>query len=104
MGEGAFQGFLRSYIEKYSLKSLNDTQMKETFIEYVQVNFPQSEEILAKIDWDTWMYGKGLPPITTNFMNKDIMEANQLAADYISLKGDSSPANYLAFNGFYSNL
>ena len=35
----------------------------------------KASDILAKVDWNTWVFGKGLPPQTNDFMNPDIYNA-----------------------------
>lgn len=79
--------------------------MKDFFVSYVYQNFSkdQASTILSKIDWDTWFYGKGLPPVTANFYNDDVTKAHDLAADYISKNGTASPKNYEDFKEFYTN-
>lgn len=63
--------------------------MKEFYIKYVETNFGGStaKDILDAIDWDEWIFGKGMPPVKMNFMNKDVTDAQNLAMAYIKEKG-----------------
>lgn len=65
------------------------------------------------VDWSTWVYQAGLPPTTSlsttvalpaDFSTTESDESAQLALDYISLAGDSSPTNYKNYLSYNSNL
>eukprot|EP00347_Sterkiella_histriomuscorum_P011519 403372143 len=102
VGEETFQEFLRHYIMKYSKQSVFDTQMKQTFIDFINSWFPldKATNLLKQIDWDTWFYGKGLPPVIADFMNPDIYNSQQLAVSYLN---GVTPKNYQDFNNYYMN-
>lgn len=59
-GPVKFEKFLQTYLDKFKYKSLITDDFKAFMYEYF--NESHSTE-LAKIDWDKWIYGEGMPPI-----------------------------------------
>lgn len=50
------------------------------------------------------MYEPGLAPIKLDFTTKEMNESQALAAEYVTLAGKSSPANFSDYTKFSSNL
>lgn len=71
-GPSVFEPFFRYYLDKYKFKSLLSDEFKSTLYEYFQGK--NKDEQLAKIDWDLWLYGEGMPPIIPNY-DQSIKEA-----------------------------
>ncbi|CAM4874791.1 unnamed protein product [Rotaria socialis] len=69
--ESDFDEFLRSYITKFGRKILNT----DDFIQYFQSYFPQA----PSVDWQSWLYTPGMPPITHDFSTQLEEQCNQLA-------------------------
>jgi hypothetical protein len=60
---------------------------------------------LAASDFNEWIFKSALPPAGTfDFSTPEADVATQLALDYITLGGASSPDNYEVYFTFYSNL
>jgi leukotriene-A4 hydrolase len=59
-GPEIFEKFLRAYIEKFKYQSLVTDDFKDFLHEYFS---KENSEDLAKINWDAWLYGEGMPPI-----------------------------------------
>ena len=103
------KNFLRFYIKEHSLTSITTIKLRETWEFFVEYKIPglSSEEvnsILASMDWSTWMYVPGLPPVIADFNTVESNQSAQLARDYIALNGTASPENFTEYNGYYSNL
>ena len=65
-----FRKILREYFAKFEYMSINSNDFKNFFIDKVNEELPQvASDILAKIDWDTWYYAPGYPPIKNDFSN-----------------------------------
>ncbi|GFY39975.1 leukotriene A-4 hydrolase [Trichonephila inaurata madagascariensis] len=62
-GPEVFEKFLKAYVEEFKYKSI-DT---DTWKDYLYKHFSDKEEILNKVDWDTWLYSPGLPPIKPKY-------------------------------------
>lgn len=57
--ESDFNEFLRAYIKEFSRKILNT----DDFVKFFESYFPKA----PKIDWKTWLYEPGMPPVVLNF-------------------------------------
>merc|ERR1719469_321619 len=103
------KNFLNFYMSEHSLTSITTIQLRETWEFFVEYKIPglsgaEVNGILSKMDWSTWLYVGGLPPIQADFNTKESNESAQLALDYINGAGETSPANFSDYFGFYSNL
>ena len=88
-----FRKILREYFAKFEYMSINSNDFKNFFIEKVNEELPQvASDILAKIDWDTWYYAPGYPPIKNDFSNRyadeiqndvELFYENNLPDDFI---------------------
>ncbi|XP_046747332.1 leukotriene A-4 hydrolase [Diprion similis] len=58
-GPEVFEPFLRSYLHKYQYKSIVTSTWKDYLYDY----FKDKVDILNSIDWDTWLYKPGMPPV-----------------------------------------
>jgi hypothetical protein len=51
--------------------------VQDKFIYFVNTSTPANASvILDKIDWNAWLYGKGMPPVTLDFSNPSATAAN----------------------------
>jgi hypothetical protein len=82
--------------------------MQRLFAQFIEENFEDPDEVnelLGDISWNEWKYIAGTDPTgTLNFETTNSKRAQQLALDFIALGGNSSPANYMQYNYWYSNL
>jgi leukotriene-A4 hydrolase len=69
--EADFDQFLRSYIVQFSHRILNT----DDFIQYFESYFPYA----TKVDWNSWLYTPGMPPITIDFSTELERKCRQLA-------------------------
>ncbi len=69
--ESNFDEFLRAYIKKFGRKILNT----DDFVQYFESYFPQA----PSVDWQSWLYTPGMPPITHDFSTKLEDQCRQLA-------------------------
>ena len=106
MGEDKFQEFIRRYILAHAQTSVTTVAARSTWENFVEdmFNATETNRILASVDWDTWIYKPGPPPVHLDFTTKASNESVQLADDYIKLGGKSSPENAKDFKAWYSNL
>lgn len=74
--ESQFDEFLRAYIVRFGGKILNT----DDFIQFFQASFPQA----PAVDWQSWLYTPGMPPVTHDFSTELEQHCRQLA-------GQSSP-------------
>ncbi|KAJ8717347.1 hypothetical protein PYW08_005746 [Mythimna loreyi] len=57
-GPEVFDDFLRAYLTHYRKKSLDTEQFKRFLLNYFKDN-----AALKEVDWDSWLYKSGMPPI-----------------------------------------
>lgn len=74
------------------------------FINHVRKSFEsnKAKEILDQIDWKTWIYGSGLPPVTVDLETKIYKEAVAIAHHY--MEGKETQADIDAFKSYDSML
>ncbi|OWK16773.1 LTA4H [Cervus elaphus hippelaphus] len=58
-----FLGFLKAYVEKFSYKSITTDNWKD----FLYSHFKDKVDILNQVDWNTWLYSPGLPPVKPNY-------------------------------------
>ena len=105
VGADAMQNFLREYFNNYANQSITVDDMHLFFNNSVSTYFGATDFInhtLASLDWDGWVYGKGMPPVTIDFYNNDILDAELLCKSFIYFNGTESPPNFEKFFSFYS--
>ena len=77
-GMGPMEAYLKSYVAKFANKSVTTDMWKACFLEYFEGKV--DSEVLAGIDWQTWLYAPGMPPVTPTF-DTSLVEACQDLAD-----------------------
>lgn len=65
VGETLFQDFLRYYINSRAQTSITANDLRYTWEQFIDNNFNATEtnRILGSIDWETWLFTPGLPPV-----------------------------------------
>ena len=61
-GASEFEPFLKSYYDKFKYQSISTNDFKDYFLDY----FASCEAVKA-VDWDTWLYAPGMPPVKPAF-------------------------------------
>ena len=84
-----FYGFLRAYLTSYSYKSIEVSDMRRAFEAYTSKLTKESlnadpKDLLADIEWSTWLYKGGIPSIAKNYTNEFIEKAIKLADCYLT--------------------
>lgn len=90
-GPSVFEPFFRFYLQKYAYKSVVSDEFKATLYEYFS---GKADEQLAKIDWDLWLYGEGMPPIIPNYdqsIKKAVLEQVHIWATKTVVQIKQSP-------------
>jgi leukotriene-A4 hydrolase len=58
VGTPKYETFFKAYIKRFSTKTLTSEDFRDFFMEQFNDN-----ESVKEIDWDTWLYGQGMPPV-----------------------------------------
>ena len=75
---------LDSYISANKYKSVKWPVFQAHVKSFINLNYPNADEINGKIDWETWVYGPGLAPIHLNFTTEGLTDALNLVDQYIA--------------------
>uniref|UniRef100_A0A646QDM6 Leukotriene A(4) hydrolase n=1 Tax=Hemiscolopendra marginata TaxID=943146 RepID=A0A646QDM6_9MYRI len=81
-GPGKFEPFFRDYINKFKHQSIDTQTWKEYFENYFKEKVP--EKTLASIDWKTWLYKPGMPPVDLKFDNSLAESSQKLSERWIN--------------------
>lgn len=76
VGRAAFDRFAKLWFETYKYKSVDSFEFKQLFSQTFG-------DAAAKVDWDTWFYGEGLPP-KPHFNDELLRACEDLAARWTS--------------------
>ncbi|XP_061384257.1 leukotriene A-4 hydrolase isoform X3 [Danaus plexippus] len=74
-GAAVFDEFMRSYLNHFQSKSLDTDQFKAYLLNYFKGN-----EKLAQVDWDSWLYKSGMPPVIPEYDTSMTKAVNDLLA------------------------
>ncbi len=76
IGEEKMEKFFKEYFLNFKYKSIDVFDFQRFFIDFC-LNNSISEEILNKIDWESWIFKPGKCPINNNFSNVYEKEMNE---------------------------
>ena len=85
-GAEVFEPFLKSYYEKFAFKSIDSDQFKAYFLE----KFNKLENVKG-IDWETWLYSPGMPPVKPDFITSLAEACWELAEAWQAWKPSNQP-------------
>lgn len=77
---GAFDKFLKSYIEKFKYKSITTDDFKNYLCEF----FKNRQDELNTIDWNAWLYTPGMPPVIPDYDQSLLKESEQLVKKWLT--------------------
>ena len=86
VGEDDFREIMGNYIEKYKYKSVDWTDFKSVYEEYVNKKYEgrKARKILNVIDWNKWVTEKGFPSYKMEFKSKYTEEVEELINKFIN--------------------
>lgn len=77
-GPEVFEPFLRKYFDTFKYKSIDTDE----FVNFFKNYFNASKDIEA-IDWNTWLYSPGMPPVIPNYDDSYAKVCEQLANNIV---------------------
>ena len=105
VGEDIFREIMSKYIETFKYKSVDWTDFKKIYEEYVgeKINRRNSRRILNSIDWNKWVTEKGFPSYKMEFKSKYTNEVEDLIQQF--LNGKENGENALkTFRDWHTNV
>ena len=104
IGKEIFREVMRKYIKKYRLKSVDYTAFKGVLEDVIKNKFKEEgENIIKKIEWDKWLYEKGIPKYKNDFSSKYLKEAENLAEEFFNEKENDENAIKI-FKEWHTNV
>ena len=104
IGKENFREVMRKYIKKYRYKSVDHTAFKEVLEDLIKEKYKdEAENLINKIDWDKWLYEKGIPNYTNEFSSEYLKDAEKLAEDFLNEKEDNETV-YKKFKEWHTNV
>lgn len=58
-----FDNFLRSYLDKFKFQTVKTDDFKKYLYEF----FKEKAHVLDSVDWNTWLYCPGMPPVIPEY-------------------------------------
>jgi len=59
----AFLAFFKAYIVEYANRSITTDDFRNFLKTFMEKYYPDKATIYDAIDWTTWLYGRGYPPV-----------------------------------------
>lgn len=87
-GPSSFEPFFKAHIERFAGRSIDSAQFKAMALEFFADNSVISAK-LQKFDWDTWFYGRGMPPTIPTYDDRLYQACCKLAQYWLN-KGNNS--------------
>ena len=104
VGENNFKQIMRNYISQYKYKSVDWTDFKKIYEEFVNKVYEQkkAKEILNSIDWNKYLTEKGYPSYKIEFKSKYIEEIQNLLNKFKNSEKTENSINI--FRKWHSNI
>ena len=105
VGEDNFREIMSKYIETFKYKSVDWTDFKKVYEEYVTQKFNRriARKILNGIDWNKWVTERGYPSYKMEFKSKYTNEIEELINQF--LDGKENPKEALKiFRNWHTNV
>ena len=105
VGEDIFREIMSKYIDTFKYKSVDWTDFKNVYEEYVLEKFNRrnARKILNVIDWNKWVTEKGFPSYKMEFKSKYTEEVDELINQF--LEGNENPEEALKlFKDWHTNV
>lgn len=81
-GHDAFAPFVKAYVKEFAYKTLNSDDFKGFFLKYFE-----HVEATNSINWDEWLNGTGMPPVSNKFDQSLAIEAADLKDKWLAERG-----------------
>ena len=91
IGKEIFKEVMQKYIKKYRYKSVDYTAFKQELENIINEKFDKTkaEKIIKKINWDKFLYEKGIPKYINEFSSEYLKEAEILGEEFLNGNQDN---------------
>ncbi|KHN82421.1 Leukotriene A-4 hydrolase [Toxocara canis] len=80
VGQEEFDACYRDYLKKFAFKSVDSLMWKQHFVSF----FKSRPQLLEDIDFDVWMYGRGMPPLKPDYDDSMQRECTEYAHTWVT--------------------
>ena len=89
VGTEKFEAFFKAYIARFASQILTSDDFKNFFMEYFKGN-----DKVKEIDWNTWFYGQGMPPVLPPLDQSMAKASTDLASLWVAIdrEGKAPPS------------
>ncbi len=94
IGKDNFKEAMQRYIKKYKYQSVDYTAFKEVLEDLIREKYEEepAKKLIGEIDWDKWLFEKGIPTYENGFSSQLFKDAKKLAEDFLNEKEDDKTA------------
>jgi leukotriene-A4 hydrolase len=85
VGTAQFEAFAKQYLDEFKFSTVSSGEFKDYFLSKFA-----SVPAVAKLDWDAFFYGQGMPPMKTDFSNSLQDAAESLVKKWVAIDTSSS--------------
>jgi leukotriene-A4 hydrolase len=97
-GPEIFEPFMPAYFSHFKFKSVTTTEFKEFLYSWFTEKYGESmKEKLDGVDWEGWLFGRGMPPVTPKFDMTLATPPYELADKWAHAAGKNSDPQELDF-------
>lgn len=75
--------FVKSYVQKFAGQSISTLDFKEYLFEYFSNQ--ESKRKIDTVDFETWFYGAGMPPVANKYNTSLAVACEHLATRYVCI-------------------
>jgi len=88
-GPSIFEPYMRAHVENFTGKSITTQDWRDFLYSYMETNHgPELKTKLDSIDWNSWLYAPGMPPIKNDFDQTYAKACNELAQRWDAARDD----------------
>jgi len=80
VGSKEFEAFFQAYIAHFASKILTSEDFRDFFMKHFEGN-PK----VKSVDWETWLYGTGMPPVLPELDQTMALDSQKLADHWVSV-------------------
>ena len=80
VGSDKFESFFKAYISRFASRILTSNDFRAFFLDYFSGN-----DKVNDIDWETWFYGIGMPPVLPELDQTMASASQKLADDWLAV-------------------
>ena len=91
IGKDDFRTVMQRYIKKYRGQSVDYRAFREVLDSLIKEKHKKkkAKKIIEQINWDNWLYEKGIPKYKNEFASEYLKDAEKMAEDFLNEKEDN---------------